>query len=171
MVNFWRYMPSLHLLRSSYDGLVYYFPCDLGGIVGGYGLRFYVYIIYGHRAISCIGHRRIAKDKAVQRLYGDRTEIVRWSCGYHTILRFLYDAFLLPCWKKNCTLAAWSTQGLRTMTLRSYDATYDVFKGYNLTILENLYNSALNKIVEATETVNPYEIVRSSYATPGRSCD
>ena len=35
--------------------------------------------------------------------------------------------------------------------------TYDVFKGYDPTILENLYNSALNKIVEATETVNPYE--------------
>ena len=32
-----------------------------------------------------------------------------------------------------------------------------MFKGYDLTILENLYNSALNKIVEATETVNPYE--------------
>ena len=32
-------MPSLHLLRSSYDGLVYDFPCDFGGIVGGYGLR------------------------------------------------------------------------------------------------------------------------------------
>ena len=44
------------------------------------GYDFYVYIIYGHRAISCIGcigHRRGAKDKAVQRLYGDRTEIVR----------------------------------------------------------------------------------------------
>ena len=27
------------------------------------------------------------------------------------------------------------------MTLRSYDATYDVFKGYDLTILENLYNA------------------------------
>ena len=34
-----RVMPSLHLLRSSYDGLVYDFPCDFGGIVGGYGLR------------------------------------------------------------------------------------------------------------------------------------
>ena len=32
-------MPSLHLLRSSYDGLDYDFPCDFGGIVGGYGLR------------------------------------------------------------------------------------------------------------------------------------
>ena len=70
-------MPSLHLLRSSYDGLVYDFPCDFGGIVGGYGYDVYVYIIYGHRAISCIGHRR--KDKAVRRLYGDRAEIVRGS--------------------------------------------------------------------------------------------
>ena len=79
--------------------------------------------------------------------------------------------FCSPVEKKNCTLAAWSAQGLRTMTLHSYDATNDVFKGYDLTILENLYNSALNKIVEATETVNPFEIVGWSYATPGRSCD
>ena len=43
------------------------------------------------------------------------------------------------------------------MSLRSYDPTYDVFKGYDLTILENLYNSALNKIVEATETVKSYD--------------
>ena len=50
---------------------------------------------------KCDKHtHRGAKDKAVQRMYGDRTEIVRWSCGYHTILRFLYDAFLLPCWRK-----------------------------------------------------------------------
>ena len=40
------------------------------------GYDVYVYIIYGHRAISCIGHRRRAKDKAVRRLYGDRAEIV-----------------------------------------------------------------------------------------------
>ena len=26
------------------------------------GYDFYVYIIYGHREISCIGHRRGAKD-------------------------------------------------------------------------------------------------------------
>ena len=31
------------------------------------------------------------------------------------------------------------------MTLRSYDATYDVFNGYDLTILENLYSSALKQ--------------------------
>ena len=47
--------------------------------------------------------------------------------------------FCSPVEETNCTLAAWSAQGLRTMTLRSYDATYDVFKGYDLTILENLY--------------------------------
>ena len=45
------------------------------------GYDVYVYIIYGHRAISCIGHRRGAKDKAIQRLYGDRTEIVRGLVG------------------------------------------------------------------------------------------
>ena len=43
------------------------------------GYDVYVYIIYGHRAISCIGHRRRAKDKAVRRLYEDRAEIVRGS--------------------------------------------------------------------------------------------
>ena len=43
------------------------------------GYDVYVYIIYGHRAILCIGRCRGAKDKAVQRLYGDRTEIVRGS--------------------------------------------------------------------------------------------
>ena len=46
------------------------------------GYDFYVYIIYGHRAMSCIGHRRGAKDKAVQRLYGDRREIVRFLYGF-----------------------------------------------------------------------------------------
>ena len=100
----------------------------------------------------------------VQRLCDDRADII-WSYDFCTML------FCSPVEEKNCTLAAWSAQGLRTMTLRSYDATYDVFKGYDLTILENLYNSALNKIVEATETVNPYEIVRSLYVTPGRLCD
>ena len=69
-------MPSLHLLRSSYDGLVHEIPCDLGGIVGGYGLRF---LCLHYRTISCIGHLRGAKDKVVQRLYGDRTETVRGS--------------------------------------------------------------------------------------------
>ena len=97
------------------------------------------------------------------------TEIVHRLCDDRRadILRsynFCMMLFCSPVEKKNGTLAAWSAQGLRTMTLRSYDATYDVFKGYDLTILENLYNSALNKIVEATETVivvcHPREIVR-----------
>ena len=64
------------------------------------GCDFYVYIIYGHRAISCIGHRRGAKDKAVQRMYGDRTEI----CAM--IVRISYDltisvrCFFAPLLKK-----------------------------------------------------------------------
>ena len=32
-------MPRLHLLRSSYDFVVYDFPYDFFGIVGGYKLR------------------------------------------------------------------------------------------------------------------------------------
>ena len=56
------------------------------------GYDVYVYIIYGHRAISCIGHRRGAKTKPyrgcmeiVQRLYGGRREIVRFLRGYSNI--------------------------------------------------------------------------------------
>ena len=109
--------------------------------------------------------------------YRGCTEIVQRLCDYRADIIRSYDfctmLFCSPV-EKNKLYARCNdqTQGLRTMTLRSYDATYDViYQGYDLTILENLYNSALNKIIEATETVNPYEIVRSSYATPGRSCD
>ena len=67
------------------------------------GYDFYVYIIYGHRAISCIEHRRGAKDKAVQRMYGDRTEIVRISYDLTISVR----CFFAPLLKKyNRTLAA-----------------------------------------------------------------
>ena len=93
------------------------------------GYDFSVYIIYGHCAISCIGHHRGAKTKPyrgcteiVQRLCDDRADIIR-SYDFCTML------FCSPVEEKNCTLAAWSAQGLRTMTLRSYHATYDVFKG------------------------------------------
>ena len=56
------------------------------------GYDVYVYIIYGHRAISCIGHRRRTNTKPyggcteiVQRLYGGRREIVRFLRGYSNI--------------------------------------------------------------------------------------
>ena len=55
------------------------------------GYDFYVYIIYGHRAISCIGHRRGAKDKAVQRMYGDRTEIGQRLCDDRADIIRSYD--------------------------------------------------------------------------------
>ena len=49
-------------------------------------------LFYGHRAISCIGHRRIAKDKAVQRLYGDPgTEIVQRLCDDRADIIRSYD--------------------------------------------------------------------------------
>ena len=79
------------------------------------GYDVYVYIIYGHRAISCIGHRRGAKDKAVQMLYGDRTEIVRGS----------YVDRAIPV-QRLCED--------RKVKLSSLNATYNVFKGYDLTI-------------------------------------
>ena len=52
------------------------------------GYDVYVYIIYGHRAISCIGHRRGAKDsrtEAVRRSYRDCTGVVGRSCDYSNI--------------------------------------------------------------------------------------
>ena len=48
------------------------------------GYDVYVYIMYGHRAISCIGHRRRAIYKAVRRLYGDRAEFI--TGGHREIL-------------------------------------------------------------------------------------
>ena len=122
-------MPSLHLLRSSYDGLVYDFPCDFWGIVGGSGLRCLRYIIYGHGAISCIGHHRGAKDKAVQRLYGDCTWVVGRSCDF--------CAVTVTYSRKSYIDRAISVQRLcedRKVKVSSLNATYDVFNGYDLTI-------------------------------------
>ena len=88
-------MPSLHLLRSSYDGLVYDFPCDLGGIVSGYGLRLlclhylrsscdfmYLGIVYveGPKTKPYRGCTEI-----VQRLCDDRADIIR-SYDFCTML-------------------------------------------------------------------------------------
>ena len=65
------------------------------------GYDVYVYIIYGHRAISCTGHRRGAKDKPVQRLYGDCTEIVR---GRREIVRLLrgYSNIFTEIVRRSC---------------------------------------------------------------------
>ena len=73
------YMPSSHLPRAPCDIFVYDFPCDFGGIVGGYGLRHKncVHIVYGHRAISSLGPR----GQSPQPTHGNRTEPVRGLCN------------------------------------------------------------------------------------------
>ena len=71
-------MPGLHLPRAPYDKLVYNFSGDVGGIVGGYGLR-----------CLCLHYLRApchflywpsgaGRGKTVQRLLGDCTEIVQF---------------------------------------------------------------------------------------------
>ena len=86
-------MPSLHLLRSSYDGLVYDFPCDFWGIVGGYGLRclrlHYLRFIVRFHVLGIVEGPKKKPYRGcteiVQRLYGGRREIVRFLRGYSYI--------------------------------------------------------------------------------------
>ena len=83
---------------------------------------------------------------------------VQWPCECPTILQSLYDFFLPPCSPKNRTFAAQSVRGLRSMSVRGlYNATYDMYMGYGLTIFSNLFNFSRNKIVKAAEPVNTYE--------------
>ena len=113
------------------------------------GYDVYVYIIYGHRAISCIGHRRGAKNKAVRRSYRDCTGVVGRSCDF--------CAVTVTYSRKSYIDRAIPVQRLcedRKVKVSSLNATYDVFKGYDLTIWK-------------IRT----KIVQSSYATAGRSCD
>ena len=133
------------------------------GIVDGYGVC--VHIICEHRAISCTGPRGQARVNpyrgcaeivqklcnlsgvAVQSLQppdGNRTEPVRLPCRRCAEMHAVIVA--LPCRFLACALRA----GLVRCHLRHVYGlrTYD---------FSNLYNFPLNKIVEATEPVNPYE--------------
>ena len=164
-------MPSLHLLRSSYDGLVYDFSWGhrrwLRATMFTFTLftvivRFHVLgIVEGPKTKPYRGCTAI-----VQRLYGGRREIVRFLRGHSNI----FTEIVRRSYDPRTETVRWP-QGegiyiechLRSVWgLRSYD-------------LENLYNFALNKIVEAMETLRrPWirtKIVRSSYATAGWSCD
>ena len=109
------FMPSSHLPRTPCDKFIYDFPCDFGGIVGGYGLRhmcsyclrascnfFYgasgatrgksvdcAEIVYGNRAMS------VQLPSSIRSL---RAEIVRSPCGdwpahgaHAGIVHCLYD--------------------------------------------------------------------------------
>ena len=70
-------MPSSHLPRTPCDKLVYDFPCDFWGIVGGYGLR---HMCSHYLRTSCNfskGASGATRGKSVQRLCGDCTKIVQ----------------------------------------------------------------------------------------------
>ena len=93
------------------------------------GYDVYVYIIYGHRAISCIGHRRRAKDKAVRRSCRDCTGVVGRSCDF--------CAVTVTYSRKSYVDRAIAVQRLcedRKVKVSSLNATYDEFEGYDLTI-------------------------------------
>ena len=97
------------------------------------GYDVYVYIIYGHRAISCIGHRsggqRQSRTEAVRRSYRDCTGVVGRSCDF--------CAVTVTYSRKSYIDRAIPVQRLcedRKVKVSSLNATYDVFKGYDLTI-------------------------------------
>ena len=77
-------MPRLHLLQSSYDLLVYDFPYDFFGIVGGYKLR--------RLCLDCLRSpydffRRQTRTKP----YRDLADIVRQPQDHRTIIVYLHD--------------------------------------------------------------------------------
>ena len=72
-------MPSSHLPQTPCDKFVYDFPCDLLGIVAGYGIC--VHIVYEHRAISSTGPR----GQPTVNPYRDCAEILRKSCNVSAV--------------------------------------------------------------------------------------
>ena len=79
-------MPSLHLLRSSYDGLVYDFPCDFFGHRMWLRATMFTFTLFTVIVrFHVLGIVEGPKTKPLQRLYGDRTEIVRGSYGDRAI--------------------------------------------------------------------------------------
>ena len=102
----------------------------------------------------------------VQRLYGGRREIVRFLRGYSNIFTEIVH--------RSCD----SVQRLcedRKVKVSSLNATYTMcLRGYDLTIWKICITRAKQNrrgYGDPLETVNPYEIVQSSYTTAGRSCD
>ena len=120
-------MPSSHLPRTPCDKFVYKFPCDFGGIVGGYGLR--------HMCSHCLrascdffyGASGATQGKSVQRLCGDCTENRAMSSA---VCRAVSAASARKSYGASAGI------GLRTVPVRGlYNATYDMCFGlYGLTI-------------------------------------
>ena len=122
-------MPSSHLPRTLCDKFVYDFLCDFLGIVGGYGLR----RMCSHwlRA-SCnffYGASGATRDKSVQGLFGDCTEVVQCQCSCHSV----------SAASARKSYGARSGIGLGTVPMRELcTATYDMSTGYGLTIVKLL---------------------------------
>ena len=149
-------MLSSHLPRALCDKFVYDFLCGVLGIIGGYGLR--VHNVYEHRVISCTGPRGQARVNP----YRGCVEIVQKSCNLsgvamqspqhpdgnrtETVLLLRRDGAVTaapPC-HFFCMRGFVRCHLQHVYGLRTYD-------------FSNLYNFPLNKIVEATEPVNPYK--------------
>ena len=79
-------MPSSHLPRTPCDIFVYDFPCDMFGIVGGYGLRHNVFTLStGIVWFFFYGASAATRGKSVKRLCGDCTVIVQCQCSCRAI--------------------------------------------------------------------------------------
>ena len=75
-------MPSSHLPRTPCDKFVYDFPCDFGGIVGGYGLW---HMCSQCLRASCNFFYTGPRGQPGVNLYRDCAEIVRKSCNVSAV--------------------------------------------------------------------------------------
>ena len=125
-------MPSSHLPRTPCDKLVYDFPCNFLGIVGGYGLR---HMCSHYLRASCdffYGASGATRGKSVQRLCGDCTEIVQCQCSCRAV-----SASSASSARKS--YGARAGIGLRTVPVRGLcNATCDMSTCYGLMIFSNL---------------------------------
>ena len=74
-------MPGLYLPRTPYDLLVYDFPCNFSGIVGGYGLWYMCLRCIRATCDYLFGLSATDRGKT----YGDRAEIVWKSCSHRAV--------------------------------------------------------------------------------------
>ena len=137
-------MLSSHLPQAPFDKFVYDVLCSYLGIIGGYCVC--VHIVYEHRAISCMGPR----GQAGVNPYRGCVEIVQKSCNLSGV----------------AVQSPQPPDGNRTEPVRPLCGACagivwcHLRHVYRLRMdlqLSNLYNFLLNKIVEATEPMNPYE--------------
>ena len=107
---------------------------------------------HDHRAIA-LGLLQDDRPMSV-RFYGACKGIVRRPCGLLTTIARVYDHFWAKITIWNPALSSWSPWDARTGIVRCH---CDVSMGYGLTIFQICHCAELNKIVEATMPVNPYD--------------